>query len=311
MGKKITTEKFIERANIVHKGKYLYTESIYQNTDTKVKIICPIHGEFWQTPHMHLHGQGCPKCYGNDTKTTEKYIEECKKIHGDKYDYSKTQYKNAYSKVIITCPTHGDFEQIARVHLQGHGCPECSGKKKYNKEHFIINAKLIHGNRYDYSLITNIKNNREKLPIICPKHGVFYQTIDNHINQHQGCPNCQRSLLEENVANLLKDNNFCYEERKHFDWLGQQHLDFYLPEYNIAIECQGRQHLIADGNFGSKKITQEDLYKKVCELDDVKNKLCKENNITLLYYAESDLEYRHPLCRNKDELLKALNTLVN
>ena len=310
MGKKITTEEFIERANKIHKGKYLYTESVYVNTETKVKIICPIHGEFWQTPHMHLHGQGCPKCYGNDTKTTEKYIEECKKVHGDKYDYSKTKYVNAYSKVTIICPIHGEFEQIARVHLYGHGCPQCSGKRKYDKDYFIEKAKEIHSNKYDYSLIEEIKNNKTKLPIICPTHGLFYQTIDNHINAKQGCPKCQRSLLEEDIAIFLEKNGYEFEEQKHFNWLLSQSLDFYLPKYKVAIECQGIQHLMPYGSFGSKKITKEMLFEKVCKLDDNKNKLCKENGINIIYYAETNLPYRYPICRNKEELLKALNNLV-
>ena len=311
MGKKITTEEFIERANKIHKGKYLYTESVYVNTETKVKIICPIHGEFWQTPHMHLHGQGCPKCYGNDTKTTEKYIEECKKVHGDKYDYSKTKYVNAYSKVTIICPIHGEFEQIARVHLYGHGCPQCSGKRKYDKDYFIGKAKEIHGDKYDYSLIEEIKNYRTKLPIICPTHGLFYQTIDNHINGKQGCPKCQRSLLEEEVSNFLTENGYEFEERKHFVWLDPQHLDFYLPKYNIAIECQGIQHLMPYGSFGSKTITKEELFENVCKLDDIKNKLCAENKVNLIYYTNINCDYRYPISKSKDELLKALNGFVN
>jgi len=300
---KLTTEEFIERAKKVHGDKYDYSKVVYVDTDTKVCIICPIHGEFWQTPHMHLKGQGCPKCYGNDTKTTEQFIEEAKKVHGDKYIYDETIYKNAYSKVVITCPIHGNFEQRARTHLYGHGCPQCSGKKKYNKDYFIIKAREVHGNKYDYSLIKEIKNNRDLLPIICPKHGIFYQTVDNHINGKQGCPKCQRSSLEEKVALFLEKNGIEYEEQKKFEWLGSQRLDFYLPQYNIAIECQGIQHFLPYGNFGSSKITKEEIYKKICKLDDLKNKLCNENNLPILYYAETQKKYRYPILTNQEELL--------
>lgn len=307
---KLTTEEFRERANKIHNNKYEYIDE-YVGTETKMRIICPIHGVFEQTPHMHLNGQGCPKCYGNELKTTEQYIEECKKVHGGNYNYDKTIYTGARKKVTITCPIHGDFEQKARSHLYGHGCPQCSGKKKYDKEYFLIKAKEVHGNKYDYSLIEKIKNNRTLLPIMCPKHGLFYQTIDNHINGGQGCPKCQRSLLEEEISKFLTENGYDFEEQKRFDWLGLQSLDFYLPQYNVAIECQGIQHLKPYGVFGSKKITKEMLYEKVCKLDDNKNKLCKENGINIIYYAETNLPYRYPICRNKEELLNMLKSLVD
>ena len=308
---KMDTDSFKEKAYKIHGNDYIYDEVEYKDTETKVKITCKKCGKsFWQTPHMHLHGQGCPNCYGNDTKTNEQYIEEAKKIHGDKYDYSKTIYNGAYSKVIITCPIHGDFEQIARVHLYGHGCPQCSGKRKYDKEYLISKAKEIHGDKYDYSMIEEINNNRIKLPIICPKHGLFYQTIDNHINGKQGCPKCQRSLLEEEISKFLTENDYEFEEQKHFNWLLSQSLDFYLPKYKVAIECQGIQHLIPYGSFGSKKITKEMLFEKVCKLDDNKNKLCKENGINIIYYAETNLPYRYPICRNKEELLNTLKSFV-
>ena len=285
--KKLTTETFIEKAKKVHGDKYDYSKVNYITNDIKVCIICSKHGEFWQTPHMHLFGQGCPKCHGNEKKTTEKYIQECKKVHGDKYDYSKTIYKNAFSPVIIICPKHGEYTQIARTHLYGHGCPECAGKRKYDLVYFLEKAKNVHGNKYDYSLIKEIKNNRELLPIICPKHGIFYQTIDNHINQKQGCPNCMKSHLENDVAHFLNENNITFFVKKKFKWLGKQHLDFFLPEYNIAIECQGEQHFIPS-NFGSKKKTKEECFKRTIELDKKKKELCIKNNVKILYFANKN-----------------------
>lgn len=92
--------------------------------------------------------------------------------------------------------------------------------------------------------------------------------------------------------------------------MGLQSLDFYLPKYNIAIECQGIQHIKPDGNFGSKKLTKEEIYEKVCELDDIKNELCKNNGVNIIYYADTNLDYRYQICRNKNELLKTLNYFV-
>src|SRR5690606_35066069 len=89
-----------------------------------VIITCPEHGDFEQTPNAHLKGSGCPKCSGRG-KTTEFIIQEFKKVHDDKYDYSKTEYKNSTTKVIITCPEHGDYKQLPGNHLKGSGCPTC------------------------------------------------------------------------------------------------------------------------------------------------------------------------------------------
>ena len=303
---KLTTETFIEKAKKIHKDKYDYSKVTYINNETKVCIICPEHGEFRQTPHMHLAGQGCPKCYGNERKTTEEYIRECQKIHGNKYDYSKTIYKNAFTPVTIICPEHGEYFQIARVHLYGHGCPECVNKKKYDLSYFIEKARSIHGDKYDYSSIKEIKNNRDYLPIICPKHGVFYQTADNHINQKQGCPKCMTSHLENDMCAFLKENEIDYEFKKKFKWLGKQHLDFYLPKYNIAIECQGEQHFIPC-NFGSKNKTKEECFERVNNLDNNKKKLCSKHNIKLLYFAyNKKLNLPKNIITNYEDLLKKI-----
>ena len=100
---------FIQKAHKIHGDKYDYCKVEYVNNNTKVCIICPIHGEFWQTPNHHLSGQGCPKCSGNVKKTTEQFIAKAKEIYGDRYNYSKVKYINAKTKVCIICPTHGEF----------------------------------------------------------------------------------------------------------------------------------------------------------------------------------------------------------
>lgn len=81
--------------------------------------------------------------------TKEEFIKKAKKIHGDKYDYSKIEYKSAKEKVCIICAEHGEFEQIARNHLQGQGCPMCGGRVKLTAKDFIKKAKEVHGNKYD------------------------------------------------------------------------------------------------------------------------------------------------------------------
>lgn len=126
-----TTEQFIKEAKEVHGDKYDYSKVNYTQSDKKVIIICPIHGEFEQRASSHLHGCGCKKCgtiSGTKikAKTTDQFIQDAKQIHKDYYDYSKIKYVNAYSKVEIVCPKHGPFWQTPYAHLKGEGCPICS-----------------------------------------------------------------------------------------------------------------------------------------------------------------------------------------
>jgi hypothetical protein len=109
-----TAERFIEKAKQVHGDKYDYSLVEYKNMKTKVKIICPIHGEFWQTPSDHLQKHGCGECgllknAKENAKTTEQFVKDAKKIHGDKYDYYFVNYINNHTKVGIICREHGVF----------------------------------------------------------------------------------------------------------------------------------------------------------------------------------------------------------
>ena len=105
--RKLTTKEFIEKAREVHGDKYDYSKVRYANSKTKVCIICPKHGEFWQEANSHLQGSGCSKCCGNNSYATEEFIEKAREVHGDKYNYSKVEYKGMHTKVCIICPEHG------------------------------------------------------------------------------------------------------------------------------------------------------------------------------------------------------------
>jgi endogenous inhibitor of DNA gyrase (YacG/DUF329 family) len=125
MPKSLTQEEYINKALKVHNSKYDYTKTIYTAAHAYVTITCPIHGDFEQKAYSHTNSkQGCPTCAGS-VVTQEDFITACSKIHNNFYDYSKTIYKKAHDKVTITCPTHGDFDQKAYVHKQGHKCPKC------------------------------------------------------------------------------------------------------------------------------------------------------------------------------------------
>ena len=277
-----TKEDFIKKACEKHKGKYDYSKVKYVNSATKVCIICPEHGEFWQTPHMHTKGQGCPKCSGKYIPTTEEWIENARNVHGDKYDYSKVKYVGTHTKVCIICPIHGGFEQTPHNHLEGQSCPTC-GKCIPTKEEWITSARKVHGNKYDYSKVEYV-NARTKVCIICPEHGEFCQTPHKHLSG-SGCPKCNLSHLERSVMNYLDENGITYDYQKRFKWLGRQSLDFYLPDYNVGIECQGEQHFFPV-DFANKGIEWAcKQFNKTVSLDEHKKDLCEKHGIKLLYFG--------------------------
>ena len=208
--RKLNIENFIERAKEIHGDKYDYSKVEYVNNQTKVCIICPEHGEFWQKPSKHLSGQGCKKCIApNANMTTEEFIERAKEIHGDKYDYSKVKFEGIKNPICIICHEkdkfgreHGEFWQVAYNHLNGSGCCKCNGKYRMTTEEFIETAKHIHGDKYDYSktIFTGVDN---KVCIICPEHGEFWQIAYHHLNGIE-CPNCH-GLRKDYKFNLLNE----------------------------------------------------------------------------------------------------------
>lgn len=136
--KKLTKEEFVRRATEVHNGKYDYSKVEYKTAKDEICIICPIHGEFWQTAGRHLYSAGCKKCY-NDKRSfmqlgnLEDFIKKAQKIHGNKYDYSLSKYEKSNIKIAIVCRKHGVFYQTPNKHLTGRGCPICA-KDKYKKK---------------------------------------------------------------------------------------------------------------------------------------------------------------------------------
>lgn len=193
-------DKFIEKARKVHGDKYDYSLVKYINSHNTVKIICKIHGVFEQKPISHLNGHECIKCSLSKRGlkirlTTSEFIEKSKKIHGNKYDYSITEYVKQNIKVKIICKHHGVFRQLPNGHLRGSGCMKCYGNLKNQKE-TIEDFKNYHGDRYDYSLV-EYKNSNTKVNIICKEHGVFEQTPTAHKNG-QGCPKCSLNYKREN-----------------------------------------------------------------------------------------------------------------
>jgi hypothetical protein len=249
-------DDFLSSAKEVHGDKYDYSKVNYINATTKIEIICKKHNSsFWQTPSSHLQGHGCPKCgherVGASARlTTTEFIKKAKKVHGDIYRYDKVHYINSATKVQIfctVCKTY--FYQQPNNHLQGKGCNTCATERvarlqTLTTEEFIDNAIALHGDRYDYSQVDYISAHK-KVRIFCTLCGNYFeQSPSNHLNNY-GCYICKASKGECIIRQYLVDNNIAFEEQKRFKDCRYKNVlpfDFYLPEYNMLIEYQGRQH---------------------------------------------------------------------
>lgn len=227
---RVTTEEFIEKARKIHGERYDYSKTVYICSKGKVIIICKVHGEFLQTAGGHLQKNGCSSCSRNKKKTTEEFIKDAIKIHDQKYDYSKVQYKNAMEKVIIICKIHGEFFQMPYLHLYSHGCSKCVGLNK-TTEDFVKEAKEIHGNKYDYSKTKYVLVS-EKVIIICKNHGEFLQTPNSHLSR-KGCPKCVG--LNKTTGEFIKD-----AEKIHGQKYDYSKVDYFDSKTKIIIIC--RQH---------------------------------------------------------------------
>lgn len=184
-----TTELFISKSSKIHNHKYDYSEVDYKNVKTKVKIICPIHGDFYQTPNSHLRGKGCPVCgLQRDRITFEEFLIKAQAVHNNYYEYIEFNNLCVSDKIRIICVEHGEFFQSIRSHLAGHGCHYCS----YNiasRDERIRRFNEIHNNRYNYDEIGSDVRYHKKISITCYVHGIFEQTVGNHLAGH-GCPKC-------------------------------------------------------------------------------------------------------------------------
>jgi hypothetical protein len=234
MPAKLTQEQFISKANIKHNNYYDYSLVNYINANTKVKIICPKHGEFEQQPNNHLFGQRCIKCMGDNVRKArisnlDEFISKSKKIHGDRYDYSQVKYKTGKDKVIIVCKKHGEFLQTPFAHSSN--------------------------------------------------------------SMKQGCPFCRISKGEDEVEKYLIKNNIEYIREHKFDKCFNPEtykklpFDFFIPKYNLVIEYQGEQHYKKTGYFEDRAGGLEGLQYR----DKIKKEFCSQEKINYIAISYKEL----------------------
>ena len=242
-------------------------------------------------------------------KTFKEFLEEAKKRHPDNdYEYVEETYINTHTPMTIICPKHGKFRTTPKSHLL-YECRACSYEKRAKNymlttEKFIEKAVNKHGkDKYDYSKV-DYKGTHIPVTIICSIHGEFSQKPNDHLCG-KGCPKCNESLLERQTDLFLKENNINYISQYKTSWLGKQSLDFYLPDFDIAIECQCKQH------FGVGGFAKGLKYDILFNSDIKKYNLCKENNIEVYYlvdkknisYIKNDIIYKDKIFTDLNDIL--------
>ena len=296
-----TQEDFLRKAVQVHGNTFDYSKVHYVDSQTYVTIICQEegHGEFPQVPSSHLQGVGCIKCSGTYQSNTDEFIQKSIKKHGYKYDYSKVDYINCHTPVIIGCEYHGYFEQVASGHLSGRGCDICGGTASLTTEIAIVRFQEQHGDIYDYSKCEYV-NCSTNMTIICRKHGEFQQTYDNH-SRGAGCPSC-RWKTEGKLYDTLKSKYPTIQRQFKADWCKNKTylpFDFCIPELKALFELDGGQHFIQVSNWASpEEQFQNDIYKQKC---------ANENGYSVIRLLQEDVLYdRYDWCKKVDDAIEEI-----
>ena len=301
---KQTTEQFISEAMQIHGDKYNYSKVNYKHNLNEVIIICKEHGDFLQIPKSHKIGYGCKKCGRVNTSNKqrgnkEEFIKKGIEIHGDKYNYSKTEYISCKEKVIIICKEHGDFLQTPSDHYKG-GCKKCADtfrgeNRKFTLTEIIQKSKEIHGEIYDYS---NIKYTNGIIENInCKEHGLFSQLRDIHINRKGGCKKCADTFRGENrkfttitfIERAIKIHGDKYDYSKS-EYIGindkicitcKKHGDFYQIANGHINSGSGCQLCYDDRRGESIRKTTEEFIERAIEKHGYKYDYSKCNYISI------------------------------
>lgn len=321
MSRKLTQEQIIRQFKKAHGNRYDYSKVKYIHGNTKVEIICPIHGSFWQTPNGHKIGKGCKRCAvdnKNALLTQDEVIKQFRKVHGNKYDYSKVIYKRADIEVEIICPTHGSFLQI----------PNCSSKK-FHISDSVNKARpdLVKYFADKKDSLEYTPHSNKKIKLKCPDCGYKKNIVLNNLsNRGFICPICGDgiSIPEKFMANLLKELNISFEIQYMPKWSQNKRYDFYLPDYNIIIETHGGQHYKNTGRGRSlEKEQKNDRFKKKIALDNKINKYiivdCRCTTIEWLkgncikelspYLGLNEIDWEHIWIESQKSLVKKVCSL--
>lgn len=236
-------ENFVEKAKKVHGYKYDYSESVYVNAHSKLKVICKEHGEFLITPNNHLRKKGCPSCGRKKSQKSKfKYFEEYLpiflKVHEDKYDYSKVQWRGGSRYIKVICKKHGEFNVIPYAHIKGKGCQKCSAQYSKISIQWLNYMAIKHKNSIQHAETQGeyrIPNTRYLVDGYCKDtntiyeyHGDFWHGNPNLYNPSDTNPrngDTYGELYQKtiNKKNMIIKKGFNYVEIWENDW--KKHIE--------------------------------------------------------------------------------------
>ena len=295
---KFDKNKFIDKANKIHNFKYDYSKVEYVNAHTKVCIICPEHGEFWQTPNNHLNGNGCPQCKNRKISdslrnTKDEFISKSNTLHNYKYDYSNVNYVNAHTKVHIKCPKHGEFWQTPDTHLHCGGCPKCGNTYSRPEEEIMIYLSKLSPQQHNREIMNDGKEIDIYIPSLrlgiefnglywhsealgkdknyhlnklnkCNKQGIRLIQIfeDEWINHREICKSKLKQIcgLNHNPKIFARRCEICEIKDKNeaYKFLDANHIQG-RTGFNVAIGAYYNSNLIAVMTFKKEKEGYWDL----------------------------------------------------
>ena len=215
-GKNKTTEEFVQELKNINGDRYDYSKVVYKNTKTKITVICKEHGEFKCNIGDHLNGAQCPKCHCTWKRNTDDIIKEFREVHGDAFDYSLVDYKDANTHVEIICNTCGykSFQKPSKhLRMPKGNCQKCKRNPRILTDKEIIDDLcIIHNNKYLYP---NFKFTKtvDNVLVMCPEHGEFEIPYGSHKSGAgcQKCANVYSYTTEEFVSKYAHVHDFKYD----------------------------------------------------------------------------------------------------
>lgn len=214
--KRLDTEKFIQISKEKHGDVYDYSEVVYINNSTKVKIFCKVHKMFFmQMPQSHMAGKRCKSCglesRVNLSKTKqEDFIKQAEKIHGKLYNYDKVVYVSGRTKIIIYCSIHGDFYQTPDGHLSGRGCKLCIHTVSKGETEWLDFLKIPNNSKHR-NVIIDIPGRYFKVDGFDPENKIVYEYLGDYFHGHLRFPRNEINLKNKKSFKTLYDETF---ERK-------------------------------------------------------------------------------------------------
>lgn len=149
----LTTKQFLQKAQARHQFVYTYPNVNVDSYKDVVTICCPQHGTFSQRVGVHLQGAGCTKCFRQRKRLTkEEFISRAREKHQGFYTYAYVEYRDIHTKVLVTCPTHGEFSVEPSLHIQRTGCPKCRSSHNEKRIRQVLiekNVVFLEQHRFD------------------------------------------------------------------------------------------------------------------------------------------------------------------